>query len=231
MKKTFVSVLLILSMLLTTFTAYAPAATANNENTSLKSIYDIGVTLTNEQISKIWSKLPTAEEMIASGDYSIYDNTPREQITDTLYLPDESATLPVINESADAPIRTMRNYTLYEPRVGRTIPLIYMQIKDTNQWVQVPINLLLETNQTAIPDDIERMPHSISSEPLTSSTQSSTRVLSGAWAIGVYANPAQVAGSATVYGAGRVLKQMSWQFSFKEPKVYDQTNNSMMHDF
>ncbi len=72
----------------------------------------------------------------------------------------------------------------------QTVPIIWLQYNSTI-WIQAPISLLQNTSQIA---DFQRPSQ-------TDSGGSST------WAIGLYANPTDIAGSSTVYGA---LSYGSW---------------------
>ncbi len=153
-----------------------------------------GLTLTNSQISTIWPKLPSVDELRALDKVLIYDSA-------ALGQKDSSSGLSM-NPTATLQRPTIRNYTDCFPPSMETLPIIWIQIKDSTKWIQVPIDLLKLTNQTAIPTAEQS---SVSTESF-SSNQASARsispsILSQNWALGIYANPAQICGGSTVYGA------------------------------
>jgi hypothetical protein len=113
------------------------------ENTNLKNKAESGLTLTDSQISTIWPNLPSADELQAMESVFMYDSAEFGKI-------DSSSKL-ISDPKASLQKPTMRNYTDYVPPTNELTPIIWLQIKDSTKWIQVPIDILKSTNQTAIP--------------------------------------------------------------------------------
>jgi hypothetical protein len=205
-KKQILGILLVLSFIMATFAA-TQATIVNRHNTggtdptlndkiivdsSLKRKTEAGLTLTDNQMSKIWPNLPSVDELLKMETVAIYDSADFGKEIDTSLI----ATDP--NARLQKPV--MRNYTDYMPQVKAVVPFIWLQIKDSTQWVNVPIDLLWSTNVTAIPTN--RIAHSSVSDTSTPSSSEAKvmTLLDDNWALGIYTNPAQLY-SGTILGA------------------------------
>jgi hypothetical protein len=205
-KKQILGIILVLCFVAPTFAA-TQAAMVDRHNTGgtdpvfndktvtgtpLKYKTEAGLTLTDDQISKIWPNLPSVDELLKMESVAKCDSADFGKKLDTSLV----ATDP--NAKLIEPV--MRNYTNYMPHVKAVVPFIYLQIKESTQWVKVPVNLLWSTNVTAIPTNHIAHSSVLGTSAASSSQPKVATLEDDNWAIGIYTNPAQLY-SGTILGA------------------------------
>jgi hypothetical protein len=171
---------LVLSLLLFSFQLSSIKAT-DTERTNISTTTDAPSsvalstwkTLTNSEIKANWPNLPTAKE-----------------IWDTYWGKPPGVWYVNTAEASKAALDSIANYTSNEPDylnggISHNENHIWLQYNSTI-WIQVPM-FLVKTPTQPTP---EPQPPSADSAALVSN-----------WAIGLYANPSQIAGSTPVYGA------------------------------
>lgn len=146
---------------------------------------NLKVPLSNTAIESLWPNLPTAEELwdskvkcwIDMRDYGKLDaSTDVSALEASSYVSDARiAAEPIMNYTSDVP-------AMLTGGVLRDVPSIWLQYNETI-WVQVPIDLLMATRAA------------------TAQPQPETTTPNNTWALGIYSNPALIAGSNPVYGA------------------------------
>jgi hypothetical protein len=148
-----IGLLLVLSLLLAPAmqVIIANADTEQPQNTAVSGVSFAPLPLSNSQISAIWPNLPSTQTLLNSNTTFIFDSAEYGQIASS-----GPGHLPIPpNPTGHLLPYTVTNYTAYVPDmmtgVISLVPNIWLQINNSTRWIEVPINLLLSTNQTDIP--------------------------------------------------------------------------------
>jgi hypothetical protein len=159
-----IGLLLVLSLLLAPAMQIiiANADTEQPQNTAVSGVSFAPLPLSNSQISTIWPNLPSAQTLLNSNTTFIFDSAEYGQIASS-----GPGHLPIPpNPTGHLLPFTVTNYTAYVPNTCTgaagyepstltnsiiLVPSIWLQIDNSTRWIEVPINLLLSTNQTDIP--------------------------------------------------------------------------------
>ena len=149
---------------------------------------NVKVALSDEVIKSSWPNLPTAKELWNS-EVRCWIDTRDFGKLDTSK---EALSLPYAEYMNDARVivEPITNFTcdvaaMLTGGILQDVPHIWLQYNETI-WVQVPINLLMVTKAATPAQQV--------------STVTTTQT-GNIWALGLYANPAQIAGGNTVYGS------------------------------
>ena len=148
-----IGLLLVLSLLLAPAMQIiiANADTEQPQNTAVSGVSFAPLPLSNSQISTIWPNLPSAQTLLNSNSTFIFDSAEYGQIASS--GPGQPQIPP--NPTGHLLPFTVTNYTAYVPSMLTgliyLVPSIWLQINNSTRWIEVPINLLLSTNQTDIP--------------------------------------------------------------------------------
>ena len=145
---------------------------------------NLKVPLSNTAIESLWPNLPPQRNYGQQGQ--MLDRHARLRKTGRIhrrlcveassYVSDARiAAEPIMNYTSDVP-------AMLTGGVLRDVPSIWLQYNETI-WVQVPIDLLMATRAA------------------TAQPQPETTTPNNTWALGIYSNPALIAGSNPVYGA------------------------------
>lgn len=187
-KMSSISVLIIISILIVSVIHITGANTVAIQ-TSVPTGVFAQVPLSNSQISTIWPDLPSVQTLEQLNCTFTYNSADFGQ---TSMSPLQS------NPTGRLLPFTVTNYTTYVPCMETgTICLvsnIWLQMNAT-EWIQVPIDLLMSTNNTDIPSP----PTAIASST-PQGVQSPNSLVSN-WAIGLYSNPATIDPTSPVLGA------------------------------
>lgn len=184
-----ISVLIIVSILLVS-AIHVTIASTNTAQTSVPIGFSAQLSLSSSQVSTIWPNLPSVQALEHLNCTFIYNSADFGKIDNSSQLQ--------FNPTGRVSPPIMSNYTTYEPsmQTGKVTldPNIWLQINST-AWIQVPFSLLTSTNTTDIPTPVAAI------APETSQgVQSPDATTPNTWAMGLYDNPASIAGSTPVLG-------------------------------